>query len=204
MTLGLPSIRPIPADALPALLAYKYNAIDRSLLSKYVLQPYWTWLVQFVPSWVAPNLVTLTGLLFIVANVLTLWALTGLEMESSGPAWMYYWFGLGLFAYTSLDAIDGKQARKTNTSGPLGELFDHGCDAINTFLGTIIITHVTGVQNSWWHLAYLFIGTSYFFLVTWETYHTGTLALGIINGPVEGTMLLTFFFLMTGYTGQTW
>jgi phosphatidylserine synthase len=30
-----------------------------------------------------------------------------------------------------MDAIDGKQARRTGTSGPLGELFDHGCDAIN-------------------------------------------------------------------------
>jgi ethanolaminephosphotransferase len=28
--------------------------------------------------------------------------------------------------YQSLDAIDGKQARRTQTSGPLGELFDHG------------------------------------------------------------------------------
>lgn len=35
-------------------------------------------------------------------------------------------FGIGLFMYQSLDAIDGKQARRTQTSGPLGELFDHG------------------------------------------------------------------------------
>lgn len=37
-----------------------------------------------------------------------------------------YSFGIGLFIYQSLDAIDGKQARRTQTSGPLGELFDHG------------------------------------------------------------------------------
>lgn len=35
-------------------------------------------------------------------------------------------FGIGLFIYQSLDAIDGKQARRTQQSGPLGELFDHG------------------------------------------------------------------------------
>jgi len=34
--------------------------------------------------------------------------------------------------YQSLDAIDGKQARRTGTSNPLGELFDHGCDSIST------------------------------------------------------------------------
>jgi ethanolaminephosphotransferase len=33
---------------------------------------------------------------------------------------------LGFFIYQSFDAIDGKQARRTGTSGPLGELFDHG------------------------------------------------------------------------------
>jgi ethanolaminephosphotransferase len=38
---------------------------------------------------------------------------------------------VGLWMYSSLDAIDGKQARRTGTSGPLGELFDHGCDALN-------------------------------------------------------------------------
>ena len=43
----------------------------------------------------------------------------------------------------TLDAVDGKQARQLNLSGPLGELFDHGMDSISTFLvstsGTLII-----------------------------------------------------------------
>ena len=34
----------------------------------------------------------------------------------------------------TLDAVDGKQARRLNLSGPLGELFDHGMDSISTFL----------------------------------------------------------------------
>ena len=42
-------------------------------------------------------------------------------------------FGIGLFVYQSLDAIDGKQARRTGTSGPLGELFDHGTETTNRF-----------------------------------------------------------------------
>lgn len=49
-------------------------------------------------------------------------------------------FAFGLWAYSSLDAIDGKQARRTGTSGPLGELFDHGCDALNlvVFISSLI------------------------------------------------------------------
>jgi hypothetical protein len=59
--------------------------------------------------------------------------------------------------YTSFDAVDGKQARRTGSSSPLGELFDHstqwqrcrlgrqalcshrlvcaGCDALSTVVG---------------------------------------------------------------------
>ena len=44
---------------------------------------------------------------------------------------MCFFTALGLFLYQSLDAIDGKQARRTNSSSPLGELFDHGCDSVS-------------------------------------------------------------------------
>lgn len=29
-----------------------------------------------------------------------------------------------------MDALDGKQARRTGSSSPLGQLFDHGVDAL--------------------------------------------------------------------------
>jgi len=38
-----------------------------------------------------------------------------------------------------MDAVDGKQARRTGTSSPLGQLFDHGCDAWATFLNQYAI-----------------------------------------------------------------
>lgn len=53
------------------------------------------------------------------------------------PLWAYLLCAVGLFVYQSLDAIDGKQARRTNSSSPLGELFDHGCDSLST--GRLII-----------------------------------------------------------------
>lgn len=56
---------------------------------------------------------------------------------SQAPLWAYLLCAVGLFVYQSLDAIDGKQARRTNSSSPLGELFDHGCDSLST--GTFLI-----------------------------------------------------------------
>ena len=48
------------------------------------------------------------------------------------PCWAFCLSALGLWAYQTLDALDGKQALRTNTSTALDELFDHGCDAVST------------------------------------------------------------------------
>jgi phosphatidylglycerophosphate synthase len=43
--------------------------------------------------------------------------------------------GLGRIACwfcQTFDAVDGKQARRTNSSSPLGELFDHGNSLISS------------------------------------------------------------------------
>ena len=54
------------------------------------------------------------------------------NFDSQYPSWLYFWLGLSMFIYETLDAIDGKQARRTDSSSALGHLFDHGCDAFIT------------------------------------------------------------------------
>lgn len=70
------------------------------------------------------------------------------------PLWAYILGALGLFIYQSLDAIDGKQARRTNSSSPLGELFDHGCDSISTgslnlLLPILVLKKLPVFKRSW-------------------------------------------------------
>ncbi|KAI1318137.1 hypothetical protein EDD11_007189 [Mortierella claussenii] len=125
--------RYIPTEYRQNLSKYKYSGVDDSLLSKYVLGPYWTKLVTFFPISMAPNSITGLGLLCVVVNLLTMYYFAP-DMSGVCPSWVYYSFGIGLFVYQSLDAIDGKQARRTGTSGPLGELFDHALG--NFYLST--------------------------------------------------------------------
>lgn len=54
------------------------------------------------------------------------------------PSWAYLQAALGLFLYQTLDATDGKQARRTNSASPLGELFDHGCDSMTQGIKKIL------------------------------------------------------------------
>ncbi|KAJ1975036.1 hypothetical protein H4R35_003333 [Dimargaris xerosporica] len=191
----------IAESDLAKLHKYKYCGIDKSLLSRYVLQHYWNGLVKLFPLWLAPNAITLIGFCFIVANFLTmLYYDPHLDQES--PGWVYYSYGLGLWIYASLDAIDGKQARRTGTSGPLGEMFDHGCDSLNTTIGLLITSSIFGLGRTWWTVVSVWVGLCNFYLSTTEEYYTGTLYLSYISAPVEGLVLSSATFALTGYTGQ--
>lgn len=48
------------------------------------------------------------------------------------PAILYIIAAIGIFLYQTLDALDGKQARRIKAFSPLGQLFDHGCDSFST------------------------------------------------------------------------
>ncbi|MBP5977864.1 CDP-alcohol phosphatidyltransferase family protein, partial [Brasilonema sp. CT11] len=40
--------------------------------------------------------------------------------------WIYLFSAACLFFYQTMDNLDGRQARRTGASSPLGQLFDHG------------------------------------------------------------------------------
>ncbi len=45
--------QPIAPNKLQNLAKYKYSGVDKSLLSKHVFGPYWSWLVTKFPLWMA-------------------------------------------------------------------------------------------------------------------------------------------------------
>lgn len=76
---------PLSAAQLKRLEEHKYSASGRSLLEP-PLQIYWNWLVQQIPLWVAPNTLTIVGLLINVLTtaVLVFYCPTATEEVSSG------------------------------------------------------------------------------------------------------------------------
>ena len=81
----------------------------------------------------SPNLITLSGF---VPNLISYMILAyySPNLIETAPSWVYFLCVITLFLYQTLDALDGKQARRTGSSSPLGELFDHGCDALTTIV----------------------------------------------------------------------
>ncbi|CAL9727911.1 cholinephosphotransferase 1 [Monosporozyma unispora] len=190
----------VPEKSLDNLKLYKYQSEDRSLLSNYVLRPYWRWFSQIFPLWMAPNLVTLCGLFFIIINVITtLYYDPTLTQES--PRWTYFSYGIGLFMYQTFDACDGMHARRTGQSGPLGELFDHCIDSLNTTLSLFPFWSTTGMGFSYSFIFSQFLCLCNFYLSTWEEFHTHKLFLSEFSGPVEGIIILVVSFFITGIWG---
>jgi ethanolaminephosphotransferase len=92
-------------------------------------------------------------------------------------------------------------SRRTHQSGPLGELFDHGVDALNTSLEVLIFAGSQNMGHGWRTVATLFASLLTFYVQTWDEYHTKTLTLGIVNGPVEGILILVAVYAVTGFMG---
>ncbi|KIW38147.1 uncharacterized protein PV06_10107 [Exophiala oligosperma] len=186
---------------LPKLREYKYAGVDKSLVSKYILKPFYTHVaIKCFPMSMAPNLITLTGFSFVVINVLTmLWYNPTLDMDC--PPWVYLTWAIGLFLYQTFDAVDGSQARRTHQSGPLGELFDHGVDACNTGLEVLLFAAAMNLGQSWKTVLTLFGTVFTFYIQTWDEYHTHTLTLGIVSGPVEGVLTLIVVYFLTFLKG---
>jgi len=190
----------ISDEALIHLRSYKYSAVDKSPVSKYILGPWWNAFVKILPLWLAPNMVTLLGFFFILGNI-GLLVLIMPDLIGPGPSWLYLSFAFGLFMYQTMDNVDGKQARRTGTSSGLGELFDHGIDSLNCTLASLLETAAMGLGTSRSGVFTALCPCLPMFFSTWETYHTHTLYLGYFNGPTEGLLIAAAVMAAAGIYG---
>ncbi|KAJ8261995.1 hypothetical protein GJAV_G00160900 [Gymnothorax javanicus] len=190
---------PLSAQQLKRLEEHKYSASGRSLFEP-PCQIFWNWLVQQIPTWIAPNTLTISGLVVnIVTTVILVYYCPSATEEA--PSWTFILSAVGLFIYQSLDAIDGKQARRTNSSSALGELFDHGCDAVSTVfvaVGTCICCGI-GAYSHWMFFCG-FVGMFMFFCAHWQTYVSGTLRFGLVD-VTEVQIAIIIMYLMTAFGG---
>jgi phosphatidylglycerophosphate synthase len=172
---------------------YRYHGLNFSPIDKFILQPIWQFCVDhLIPSWVAPNIITLAGLGFMLLCTGVVFAQSpDLSLAAVSPvAWSLC--AICIWMYQQADGIDGKQARATDSSSPLGQLFDHGVDALVTALTAPLICAMLDVRASGLALAISLSGLVAFFGAQWEESKSGSLRLGAISAPVEGLLSLSF------------
>lgn len=190
---------------------YKYSSIDTNPIGTYVMHPFWNKLVEYFPRWLAPNLITFVGFLFTVLSFILLSYYDYQYYASSTnhpnhlpvPKWVFSLIGIYIFLAYTLDGIDGKQARRTGTSGPVGELFDHGLDSWTSVFVPALLYSIFGREDFsvppfrmyliCWNV---FIA---FYASHWEKYNTGVLYL---PWSYDLSMLgTTVVFMITGISG---
>ena len=100
---------------------YSYCCTDNSLLRKY-FNGYILIFKRILPYKIPSNLITL------VAFLITLVMLCVVEGQFFNDFWSPLFCAICLHFYLVGDHLDGWQAKRTNTSSPLGEFVDHFCD----------------------------------------------------------------------------
>ncbi|XP_077983363.1 choline/ethanolaminephosphotransferase 1-like [Glandiceps talaboti] len=187
---------------LKQLDRYEHNAAGKTFLENVFLDHYWNWLVKKVPLWLSPNLMTLLGLVLniFIVTVMLHFCPTGTEQA---PRWAYLVCFVAYFAFQSLDGIDGKQARRTNTSSALGELLDHGCDTFSLITATISACLALQL-GSFSYVIVIMYGVFEQFFSRWQNVVTGTREFGLVD-HVEIEVYTMFIFLLPGlFGGHVW
>lgn len=160
--------------------------------------------------WFAPNALTLIGFLLLVLEYVVLtWYDCNFYASSDNypqytpiPNWVWLLCTLCMFLAHTLDGTDGKQARRTGSSSPLGELFDHGLDSWVTLFMPLGMYNVFGRGDygvTPERAFYVFAGVMFVFVVShWEKYNTGILFLpwgyDVSQFAMAMVYIVTFFY----------
>lgn len=125
-------------------------------------------------------------------------------MDGKGdiPTWAILTVAFLYPLYHIFDILDGKHARNTKQSSPLGLLVDHGCDAITTFLFTMSLGSIFKLEGAFWYTMIWFMASINFFLCTWEEYITDRLDFPMFHGVSEGTFIASAACIFTAIVGQ--
>ena len=104
--------------------------------------------------------------------------------------------------YIFLDNCDGKQARRTGASSPMGMLFDHGCDAFVAVINSSLLMRMFVVGANPYHIFTMMIALVPFYFVTLEQHYTGEMNFPPINGVDEGSIVISGLAIFTGWYGN--
>ena len=170
---------------------WKYKVDDESLSTK-CLTPVWNFFLEnTVPLDVAPNVLTISGLLCL----LYAWYLSHTYLDNY-PTTITLISIFLIYAYQTFDALDGKQARRTKNNTPFGELFDHVCDNIGVVFLMLTLTNVLGITNTltvWFLINIVQIN---FMTEHVQALHTDIIHFGYLTGPGEAIIMATFVMLL--------
>jgi phosphatidylglycerophosphate synthase len=173
-------------DGIPV---YHYRSVNKSILDR-VYVHWWNIAIRAVPARMSANLLSMLG------NVGS-WAAMAILMlfgPSIGPSqpWLFALAGLLVFIYQTIDCVDGMQARRIGSSGPLGEFVDHWFDAFNVFFFPLGVIVAFPVVPAGWAVPAIVISGLADWIVLRELAETGEMRFGYISTDEAITIYILF------------
>ena len=187
-------IKTLTLENLETIKNFKYVGKDNSIFYACFLSPCLNFLINFVPTNLAPNVITLASFFCNILSFYVTYLEVGndYDMELSKTTCLLQ--AIIHFSYLALDNLDGKQARKTGTSSAYGMLLDHGCDVFTNIIVCFNMSHLLMLGDSdFFSPLYFMALLPGFYALTYQEYVFGELTLGYCNGADEGNVLVSLF-----------
>ena len=198
-------IPPLNKNQLENIKNFKYVGSNESIVYNYLVSPSLNKILDLglVPEWVAPNLLTVSSLIFNIIGFLFVIIEARNDFSCKISRLTTLVITITHYLYIIFDNLDGKQARKTKTCSSLGMLLDHGCDVFTNMCVLFNVSHLCRLGNESIFIDGL-VFTLYlgFFTTIYEEYLLGEMHLGIINGPDEGNFLIATGSLVSFFLGN--
>jgi len=182
---------PLSPEGLENIAHHQYKSAGWTKVDL-ALDKWWSFVAKHMPDSVAPNVVTLLG----CASVLVTTFLTFYfepNPQAERPKWIGICAVISMFLYQTFDAVDGKHARRTGQSSPLGQLFDHGIDGFTLTIATYNVAAGRGLTPLQFYIMFT-VGHISYYCAQWSERHTHVLAtnfgvLGVTEVQIISSLL---------------
>ena len=196
-------ISPLSQETLENMRRFQYKSTDDSIMYNKCMSPCLNKLVNYLPTCLAPNLITLLSLCFNIFAAIISYLDGGFDFSHKLKRSTCCLIGVFQLIYQLLDNIDGKQARRTGNSTPFGMLMDHGCDVFTNIFTAYNLSKLLLVGNNNYYSFSVFFGLMLgFYMMTYEEYKLGEMHFPPINGTDEGNFFIFLLGVFLSLFGQ--
>lgn len=176
-------------------MAYAYQIEDKSITVPVLKKYLWAPSMALVSQRRSANTLTLAG----NACSALAFVLLAVYRPLGAPDELFLLPAVLLFAFLTLDNLDGMQARRTGRCSPYGEFLDHWGDTFN--MGSISLGFGLSMElPPWMILTTLGLCQLTNFSQFWEQRLTGWLRFGPVGGT-EGVLLVSLLYVAVAALG---
>jgi hypothetical protein len=182
--------------------SYEYKGEDHSISYQKIISPLCDKILEYIPIWFSPNILSLIGLLINSLNFFLLICFTGLKGNEENEFYVKLINLFLNFIYLIIQKCVIKQAIRTKSLTTLVLLINHSIGAISLILISINFGSIIAFDEL---NQYIFLYISFanvFYFNKWEEYINGELILPKCNGICDGIILICLIDLFTCFSGS--